>query len=301
MSKTASFQPSTPSPEAIAEMLTEWIDPITDEPPGTHYRLYSTPSRGANTQGSYLIYLPPAYEQNSAQRFPVLYWLHGGFGNARQGGWVVQHYDTAILKKSMPETIIVLVQALPVGWYVDSRDGKLPIEQVIIKDLIPHIDGNYRTIARTSGRGIEGHSMGGYGALHLGLKHPYLFGAISAVAPSILRNLGDEPLYRTCYTFDNDQSYYEQVGPWNLSKLNATSLREEKTNLRILSGAHDWHLQPILHEYDQWLKELNIEHLFIEVEEAGHDYQNILERYGDANFNFWANVFGDLTPLAQKA
>jgi enterochelin esterase-like enzyme len=301
MSEITSPQPAIPSPETIAEMLTEWIDPITAEPPGTHYGLYATPARGAHTQGSYLIYLPPTYEQNSAQHFPVLYWLHGGFGNARQGGWAIQHYAAAIKMKSMPETIIVSVQALPVGWYVDSRDGRLPIEQVIIKDLIPHIDGHYRTIARTSGRGIEGHSMGGYGALHLGLKHPQLFGAISAVAPSILRNLGDEPLYRTSYTFDNDQSYYEQVGPWNLAKLNAPVLREEKTHLRILSGADDEHLQPTLHEYDRWLKELNIEHLFIEVAEAGHDYQDILERYGDATFNFWAKAFGGLTPLAQKA
>jgi len=129
----------------------------------------------------------------------------------------------------MPEVIIVLVQALPVGWYVNSKDGKLPIEQVIIRDLVPHIDSTYRTIAQKEGRGIEGHSMGGYGALRVGLKYPNLFGAISAVAPSILRDMGEEPGYRTCYTFDDDQDYYEQVGPWNLAKLNAKHLRKEET------------------------------------------------------------------------
>ena len=293
MSKTTSFQPPIPSPETIAKMLTEWVDPVIDEPSDTHYHLYPTPSRGVNTQGSYLIYLPPSYEQSSINHFPVLYWLHGGFGNARQGGWAVQHYDAAIRKKSMPEIIIVLVQALPVGWYVDSKDGKLPIAQVIIKDLIPYIDSNYRTVARKNGRGIEGHSMGGYGALHLGLKFPELFGTISAVAPSILRNLGEEPIYRTYYTFDDDQSYYEQVGPWNLSKLNATNRFGEKTNLRILSGASDAHLQSTLHEFDEWLKELNIEHEFIEVKDAGHDYQDILIRFGEENFSFWKNAFGD--------
>ena len=197
MNKTTHREPEAPSPETIAKMLTEWIDPITEEPTGTRYCLYPTPARGANTQGSYLIYLPPGYEQNSPKRFPVIYWLHGGFGNARQGEWAVHTYDAAIKANSMPEVIIVLVQALPVGWYVDSKDGKLPIEQVIIKDLIPHIDGTYRTIAQKEGRGIEGHSMGGYGALHLGLEYPNLFGAISAVAPSILRDMGAEPRYRT--------------------------------------------------------------------------------------------------------
>ncbi|RPH57001.1 MAG: hypothetical protein EHM81_12245, partial [Chloroflexi bacterium] len=221
MKTTPQQAPAAPSAEIIAEMLTQWIDPVTEEPPGTKYGLYSTLVRGANTQSSYLVYLPAGYEKNLSLRFPVIYWLHGGFGNARQGAWAVQFYDSAMQDKLMPEAIIVLVQALPVGWYVDSKDGKLPIEQVIIKDLIPHIDNTYRTIAQKEGRGIEGHSMGGYGALRLGLKYPHLFGAVSAVAPSILRNLGDEPIYRTYYTFDGDQDYYEEVGPWNLSRLNA--------------------------------------------------------------------------------
>ncbi len=288
---SASFTPLIPSPELITKMVDEWVDPVTDTPPGTSYCLYPTPSRGANTQGSYLIYLPDTYEQNPDKRFPVLYWLHGGFGNARQGAWAVHHLDAVIKKGAMPELIIVLVQALPVGWYVDSKDGRLPIEQVIIKDLIPHIDNTYRTIAQKGGRGIEGHSMGGFGALHLGLKFPHLFGAISAVAPSILRNLSDEPLFRTQYTFDNDQSYYEQVGPWNLAKVYANQLHAENTNLRIRSGADDSNLLPTLHEYHQWLEESHIRHLFVEVKDAGHDYQDILEKYGGENFNFWTNAF----------
>jgi enterochelin esterase-like enzyme len=291
MSKATSFQPSIPSPETIAEMLTQWVDPVTDEPPGTRYCLYPTPSRGADTQGSYLIYLPPAYEQDSTRNFPVLYWLHGGFGNARQGEWAVHYYDSAIRGKTMPETIIVLVQALPVGWYVDSKDGKLPIGQVISQDLIRHIDGTYRTITHKKGRAIEGHSMGGYGALHLGLKFPDLFGTVSAVAPSILRNLGDEPIYRPYYTFDNDQSYYEQVSPWLLSKLNAAKLREASTHMRIITGADDSHLQPTLHDFHEWLKTLNIEHDFIEVENAGHDYEDILVGHGEENFSFWTKAF----------
>lgn len=283
----------TPSPETIAELLAQWIDPITEEPPGTRYRLYPTPARGANTQGSYLIYLPPSYEQNISKHFPVIYWLHAGFESARQGAWAVQKYDAAIKAGAMSEVIIVLPQALPVGWYVDSKDGKLPIEQVIIRNLIPHIDATYRTIARKEGRGIEGHSMGGFGALHLGLKFPNLFGAISAIAPSILRYLSEEPTYRTYYTFNGDQNYYEEVGPWHLAKLNAMMLDKEKTKLRILCGEYDSRLLPALQEYHEWLKKLNVEHEFVTVKEAGHDYQEIFEGYGQGVFTFWANAFRD--------
>jgi hypothetical protein len=52
----ASFTPPIPSPEMITKMLEDWVDPVTDAPPGTSYRLYPTPARGANTQGSTLIY-----------------------------------------------------------------------------------------------------------------------------------------------------------------------------------------------------------------------------------------------------
>ena len=62
----------------------EWIDPDHGEPAGTHYHLYATPSRGVGTQASCLIYLPPGYEKNANQRFPVLYWLHGGAGSQRE-------------------------------------------------------------------------------------------------------------------------------------------------------------------------------------------------------------------------
>jgi enterochelin esterase-like enzyme len=281
-----------PSLETIVELSTQWIDPVTDEPPGTKYCLYPTLHRGANTQGSYLIYLPPNYEQNVSRRFPAIYWLHGGFGNARQGSWAVDQYNAAIKAKEMPEVIIVLVQALPVGWYVDSKDGKLPIEQVIISDLIPHIDTTYRTIAQKQGRGIEGHSIGGYGALHLGLKYPNLFGTIFSVAPSILRNMSAEPTYRTQDTFSGDQDYYEEVGPWNLAKVNASFLNQDKTRLLILASEKDTQLLSTLVEYHAWLKKLDITHTFTVVNEAGHEYCIIQEGFGKNTYAFWASAFG---------
>lgn len=286
-------QMEVPSPEMIAELSTQWIDPVTDEPPGTKYCLYPTRIRGANTQGSYLVYLPPGYEQDLSRHYPVIFWLHGGFGNARQGGWAVENYHAAIKNRELPELIIVLVQGLPIGWYVDSKNGKLPIEQVLIKDLIPHIDAMYRTIADRAGRGIEGHSMGGYGALRLGLKYPNLFGSIFSVAPSILRDMNEEPSYRTSDTFVDDQDYYEKVGPWELAKGNANSLSKNKTQVLILAGEQDSHLLPSLYEYHDWLTQLCINHLFSVVGGAGHDYREIVEGNGKSTFSFWKSAFGE--------
>ena len=206
-----------PSAARIAELSGQWVDPVTDAPPGTTYALFETAARGKGTKGSYLIYLPPSYAKDTARRYPVIYWLHGGFGNARQGDWAVAHLDRGMRAGLVPEAIVVLAQALPVGWYVNSRSGKYPVEDVIIEDLVPHVDATYRTIARREGRGIEGMSMGGYGALHLGMKFPSLFGAISAVAPAILQDLKDEPRERTFDTFADDEAYFDANGPWVLA------------------------------------------------------------------------------------
>src|SRR5215469_15404987 len=74
-----------------------------------------------------------------------------------------------------PEMIVVLVNGMVDSFYNASPDGKWPVESVIIKELIPHIDKTYRTIASREGRAIEGYSMGGYGAAHLGFKYPAVF------------------------------------------------------------------------------------------------------------------------------
>jgi S-formylglutathione hydrolase FrmB len=64
-------------------------------------------------------------------------------------------------------------------------------EDYILRDLVAYVDANYRTIARPESRGIAGHSMGGYGAVVIGMKHPDVFGAIYALSPCCLGMEGD--------------------------------------------------------------------------------------------------------------
>ena len=139
-----------------------WVEPLKEEPAGTHYKLFATPSRGPKTEASYLIYFPPGYEQAATRRYPVLYWLHEGNGNQLNGAPMVARIDKEILAGKIPPFIVVLVQGLPSVRYINAKDGKRPVEDVIVKDLIPHIDATYRTVASREGRAIEGMSMGGY-------------------------------------------------------------------------------------------------------------------------------------------
>ena len=284
-----------PSAARIAELSEQWRDPVTDAPHGTAYHLFETASRGKGTTGSYLVYLPPSYQNATSRRYPTIYWLHGGFGNAREGAWAVEHLDQGIRSGLVPETIIVLPQALPVGWYVNSKDGKRPVEDVLIKDLVPHVDATYRTLARRESRGIEGMSMGGYGALHLGMKYPALFGAISSVAPAILPDLSDEPRERTFDTFFDDEAYYDANGPWTLARENAAALRRG-TTIRILAGEQDTRLRSALVAFDGVLSRLSIPHEVTEVKGAGHVYRDILRGLGNDGFAFWRRALTASAP-----
>jgi len=278
----------------------DWIDPNTTPPDGAFYELYDTPARGANTQGSYLIYLPPSYSIDTNQRFPVIYWLHGGFGYQADGGrTALLPFAVAMAAGKMPETIIVVPQALPSGWYVNSKDGARPVEDVLIKDLIPHIDATYRTIADAKTRGIEGMSMGGYGALHLGLKYPTVFGVISAIAPAIHKSITDEPDIRTADTFFGDQAYFESNSPWGIVENSNAAIFSAHPIIRILGGSNDTSLRLVLIEFDQYLTSLNINHTWIEVQGAGHDYKEIYTNSTIDPYLFWKTAFEEALAIHQ--
>jgi len=278
--------PIAPTAAELKTYQQQWIDPIREGLTTTTFALYPTPSRGEGTEGSYRIYLPPDYAGDAQARYPVIYWLHGGFGSSREGAPAVEKVNRFIRAGLMPPAIVVLPQALPSGWYCDSKDGARPVEQVIVYDLVSHIDKTYRTRAEARYRWLEGMSMGGFGTLHLGLKHPEVFGRLSAVAPAILRDMRLEPPIRTQDTFFGDQAYFKAVGPWTLALANAPRIRRT-TKLRVLSGGADSRLVAALRDFSAMLTSLDLPHEFVEVPGVGHDYLAITAGIGDRYPAFW--------------
>ncbi len=124
----------------------------------------------------YNIALPKGYA-SSQTRYPVLYLLHGLMGDYTQ--WAQSAPDFA--------ADLDLIVVMPDGgnsWYVNwsrSVEGeKNNWEDCFIQDLIPHVDDRFRTIAAREGRAITGLSMGGYGAVVLGLRHPDVFCSVGS-------------------------------------------------------------------------------------------------------------------------
>lgn len=255
-------------------------DPDTAAPSGTQYgRFHSATIAGP---ASYLVYLPPDY-QESAARYPVVYWLHGLNGTQRDGTFsFVPYLDAAIRAGNTPPAIAVLVNGLGDSRYYDSFDGQRPVESVIIGDLIPHIDSAYRTLGTRQGRAIEGFSMGGFGAAHLGFKYPELFGSVSIMAGALLDDesaAGAPDLIATPGLFEKCFGTLERFhagNPWVVVRENADRIRGRVT-IRMAVGDNDA-LYPRNRRYHELLDELGIAHTFTVLAGVGHDHEAIYER-----------------------
>ncbi len=135
----------------------------------------------------YTIYLPPGYDRDE-RRYPVIYMLHG-FSDDDTGWLQFGEADRiagdAINKGVLPPVILVMPDG-KVTWYVDDYAGKNPWEKMFITEFIPYIEKTYRARTRKEYRGILGLSMGGYGALHIAMRHPELFTASVAFSSGTL-------------------------------------------------------------------------------------------------------------------
>lgn len=266
-----------------------WADPDKTEPPGMTYRTFRSKLVGGDV--SYLIYLPPAYASSSGKRFPVLYFLHGRGGNQRGSGWSAQRLDRAIRGGKVPDTILVGVNGLPYSSYVDASDGKTPVQSVIVKELVPHVDQTYRTIARREGRAIEGYSMGGAGAAKIGFKYPELFGVISVLAGALhdvesIAARGDT--FQSIYGGSAD--YFHANSPWKVVEKNSKAIRG-RTFVRVVVGDKDGLLERN-RSYHELLGRLAIDHEFHVIEGVAHSGAPLYDGLGEQNWRFLTRAFG---------
>ena len=153
-----------------------WVNELKTEVPGLKHATFRSPSM--NLDVGYCIYLPPEYDgkQSESKRYPVVYYLHGGRpGSEIKSVGLAQLMHEHISSQAVPPMIYVFVNGGPVSHYnLPDRENAMG-EDIFVKELIPHIDATYRTIASRQGRGLEGFSQGGRGTTRIMFKHPQLF------------------------------------------------------------------------------------------------------------------------------
>lgn len=118
----------------------------------------------------YRVILPVGYRE-AARRYPVLYLLHGLTGDYTN--WEAM---TRLDQYARSYRLIIVMPDAGNSWYANSAGNpQNRFEDYIARDLVRDVDERYRTLRLRTARFIGGLSMGGYGALKLGLKYPQEF------------------------------------------------------------------------------------------------------------------------------
>ena len=138
---------------------------------------------GNSAEREVMVVLPPSYASNPERHYPVVYYLHG-FAISGRDFYDFMQVPTAVAENAAEgrEFIVVVPDTLTkMGGSMYSNSVTTGnFREFVAKDLVTFIDANYRTIPTREGRGLAGHSMGGYGTWMVGMTYPEVFDSIWA-------------------------------------------------------------------------------------------------------------------------
>lgn len=269
-----------------------WVNPPANAPRGvTHHVI---PSASMKRDVGFNIYLPQEYAQSPERRFPVIYWLHGAGGHESQGVAQAALLDKAIAAGLMPPTIMVIPNGGKRSEYRDWAEQNVMAETMIIKELIPYVDGHYRTQAAPYGRAIEGMSMGGNGSLKLALKYPEMFGSVLAIAGTYGRIRLDGYFFTGVQA--EQQKWVAKLAQWYSADDDVFALARKNYNrlghlaIRLVIGTQDVSF-PDSEKLHVYLRDLGVPHEYEILLGVNHNTQAYYDRAGLHGFAFQAAGF----------
>jgi enterochelin esterase-like enzyme len=130
-----------------------------------------------NAWRTFYMYTPPGYDENTAEKYPVLYILHGGGEDQR--GWATQGKTDLILdnliaqKKAVPMIVVMVDGNIPVGGF--GEESLRIFEKELKQAVIPFVEKHFRVKTDANSRALAGLSMGGLQTLHAGVKNTEMF------------------------------------------------------------------------------------------------------------------------------
>ena len=142
-----------------------------------------------------LVYLPASYKTSGSRRYPVVYFLHGFTDDPDHWWGFIKHFvnlpeifDRVFADGSTREVIVAMPNAFTAyqGAMYSNSATTGNWEDFVTGELVDYIDAHYRTIAVVESRGLAGHSMGGYGAMKIGMKHPEIYSSMYVMSACCL-------------------------------------------------------------------------------------------------------------------
>ncbi len=262
-----------------------WVAPLPEArmknlhlPEGLRHATFKSLSMGIAV--GYYIYVPPEYDdpKNAERRYPVVYHLHGGRPGAESKSIRLAAFvDRAIKAGDIAPTLYVFPNGGPISWYnFPAKENGLG-EDVLVKELIPHIDTAWRTTSNASGRAIEGFSQGGRGTTRIMFRYPELF---ASAAPGG-SGYGPEKRIQENDGWESEKLRFLPVGTNTWDRAAEYARREDKPRLPILIwvGTKGFNYEDNL-KFSAYLDELKVPHQMLVVEGVDHSAQRIYEKRG---------------------
>lgn len=238
---------------------------VTDErdiPRGAVHR-HRHKSKTLGDYRGYNVYTPPGYDASKSTRYPVLYLLHGYTDT--EESWSASGRANVILDNLIYDKAAVpMIIVMPYGYAPEKPgDGEgswedwfsrvTPrVEEYVVKELIPLIDRDYRTMADQKSRAVAGLSMGGGQTIRFGLNNTDTFAWVGAFSSAVYEkfhgpllddtaklNRSLKLLFIGC---GRDDFLYEN----NTTFIKALDAKGIKNSPFITAGAHTW---PVWHSY----------------------------------------------------
>ena len=179
--------------ETIVPPIIPGAKPVAIEHIKVHGAALEGNLEGESADRDVFVFLPPSYAKDKHRKYPVVYALHGFFIGAEQWSHEIHVPQTieGAFAQGAQEMIVVLPDSKTVynGSMYSSSQTTGDFERFIYHDLVSFIDAHYRTIPDRASRGLAGHSMGGYGATRIGMKHSDVFGALYIMSPCCLSSM----------------------------------------------------------------------------------------------------------------
>jgi S-formylglutathione hydrolase FrmB len=164
--------------------------PVTVEHIKVHGAALEGNLEGDAVDRDVFVFLPPGYAKDKKRRYPVVYALHGFFIGAEQWSQEIHVPQTieGAFALGAKEMIVVLPDSktLHLGSMYSTSVTTGDFENFIARDVVSYVDAHYRTLPARASRGLVGHSMGGYGAARIGMKHADVFGSLYIMSPCCL-------------------------------------------------------------------------------------------------------------------
>ena len=268
-----------------------WVNKVSDHinvPEQLIHSIFISPSMDRDV--GYYIYIPNSYHEDLNKKFRTVYYLHGGRpGNEARSVIISNIIHDLLSNNEIDPALYIFVNGGELSHYNSKEKNSLG-EDVFIKELIPHIDSKYRTLATRSGRGLEGFSQGGRGATRYMFKYPEIFSTVAAGGASyeieklIQQNNGYEDDPRG----DDENIYFVGEGndAWSLAK-KFTETGATYPDFLIWSGTEDPNY-PSIEIYMNYLDKLDIEYDSLIVKGVDHNPFIFYEELGEELIRFHA-------------